>query len=101
MSTLENCINRCALFEIIRSCVATVFACIRTVVHTNVPPLCHSAKSTRQQIKKRVVLMASTIIALEFMVIWAIEERVVAARIVRSIKCCMKLPMISDLEGYA
>ncbi|KAF9447776.1 hypothetical protein P691DRAFT_819552 [Macrolepiota fuliginosa MF-IS2] len=81
MSAPENCINHRTLFEIIWSCVATVFACTWTAVHINVPPLCHSAESTWQQIKKRVIVMASTIIAPEFMIIWAIKERVVAARI--------------------
>lgn len=82
MPTLEDCLHHRTLPEIIWSCLATIFACTWVAVHPSVPLPTHDSESTWHQLGRRAALMTSAIIAPEFMVLWAIGERLTAAKIV-------------------
>jgi len=66
--------------SIIWSCLATIFACTWVAIHPNLPdPRC----SNWSQFKHRVAMMILTIFAPEFILIWALRQRIGA-------RCIMK-----------
>ncbi len=75
-----------ALYETIWSCLATTFACTWIALHPGVPRPngTHKAKTPSRwnQVKRRFKLMIGVMIAPEFLILWAVWERLLAKRIV-------------------
>ncbi|KAI9507071.1 hypothetical protein F5148DRAFT_981898 [Russula earlei] len=69
-----------SFWDIIRSCIITIFLCVWVSVHPNIP----SPDETWPQVAvRRVGLMLSAIVAPEIMVAWALKQRVTAATLAR------------------
>jgi hypothetical protein len=65
-------------WDIIRSCLATVFSCVWVALHPNIP----SPEDTWLTInRRRLQLMGITLIAPEFVIMWAMRQWVVSRRL--------------------
>lgn len=83
---VEDCTSRRALYEIIWSCLVTTFACTWIALHPDVPRPdtgSESAPSRWAILKGRLKLTVGAVVAPEFMVLWAIGERLLAKRIAK------------------
>jgi hypothetical protein len=65
------------LQEIIISCLATIFGCTWVALHPNVP---HPEYCQWRTLKRKVGMMVCAIIAPEFVAIWALRQRIGAAK---------------------
>lgn len=66
--------------SIVWSCLATMFACTWVAIHPNLPdPRC----SKWSEFKRRTAMMILTIFAPEFILIWALRQRLGARRIMK------------------
>jgi hypothetical protein len=77
---LPDCVNPAryrTLQEVIISCLATIFACTWVALHPNVP---NPEYSQWRRLKRKVAMMACAIIAPEFVTIWALRQRIGAAK---------------------
>ncbi|KAI9507075.1 hypothetical protein F5148DRAFT_1285684 [Russula earlei] len=72
-----------SLWDIIRSCIITLFLCVWVSVHPNIP----SPDETWPRVAiRRVGLMVATVFVPEFMVMWALKQRLVAATLAKKYK---------------
>jgi hypothetical protein len=69
------------MLGILWACLITIFACTWTAVHPNLPP---PGASTWKVLKIRLKLVLLGLIAPEYILFWAIEQRRVAKLIVRA-----------------
>ena len=65
-------------FDIVLSCLATIFACTWTAVHPNIPS---PADSRWDVLKRRIVTTTYALLAPEFITYWAFRQYVGAKRI--------------------
>ncbi|KAI9507065.1 hypothetical protein F5148DRAFT_963481, partial [Russula earlei] len=73
-----------SLWDIIRSCIVTIFLCVWvSVQHPNIPS---PDKTLLQVAVRRVVLMLLAIVAPEFIVSVALKQRLAAATLARKHK---------------
>jgi hypothetical protein len=66
--------------NIVWSCVTTLFACTWLVIHPNLPD---PRRSSWSEFKRRIALMVLTIFAPEFILIWALRQRLGAHSIMK------------------
>lgn len=82
-SIAEQCTittNARSLYDILRSCAATTFACTWVSMHRNVPS---PGKSKGRLLLERVLLCSYAVVAPECVTIWAYRQYLGAARHVR------------------
>ncbi|KAF9440758.1 hypothetical protein P691DRAFT_686558 [Macrolepiota fuliginosa MF-IS2] len=75
-----QCINPArqrTMQDIVWSCLATIFACTWVAVHPNVPDPCDSKWTV---LKQRIMIMIYAILCPEFVMMWALRQRIGAAR---------------------
>ncbi|KDR77193.1 hypothetical protein GALMADRAFT_120316 [Galerina marginata CBS 339.88] len=75
-----TCPDQRSLWDILWSCLATIFACTWVSVHPNIPPLRESWLKTGL---RRVELMAWALIAPELIILWAMKQWVGARNMVQ------------------
>ncbi|KAF5353860.1 hypothetical protein D9756_007242 [Leucocoprinus leucothites] len=63
--------------QIVWACLSTIFACSWVAIHPNIPG---PHDSGFQKFRRRITMMNATILALEFIVLWALRQRTVAKR---------------------
>jgi hypothetical protein len=81
----NNCndINECrTLWDIIWSCLATIFACTWIAVHLNIPG---PDESSLRIATRKLGIMVLAIIAPELVVVWAMRQWLVARRIAKGV----------------
>ncbi|OAX37860.1 hypothetical protein K503DRAFT_692597 [Rhizopogon vinicolor AM-OR11-026] len=71
VSGCPSCSNTRTMWDIIWSCVATLFACAWTAVHPNIPGV-HEGKGTAMY--RRICLIITALLAPEFMITWAARQ---------------------------
>ncbi|KAI9507076.1 hypothetical protein F5148DRAFT_981929 [Russula earlei] len=72
-----------SLWDIIRSCIITIFLCVWVSVHPNIPS---PDESWPRVAIRRVGLMLATVFVPELMVAWALRQRLAAAKLARKHK---------------
>lgn len=80
-TSIESQESRHTLEQIIWSCFATIFACMWIAVHPSVPNKLTSSRWP--PLKRCAIMMASAIVTPEFMVLWAIREKLIAVKIIK------------------
>ncbi|KXN90940.1 hypothetical protein AN958_03007 [Leucoagaricus sp. SymC.cos] len=77
---LPECINPSryrTVLQIVWSCLATIFACTWVALHPNVPSPRHAGWT---RLKRKVFMMFLGLIGLELVAIWAMRQRIGAAK---------------------
>lgn len=64
--------------HILWSCLTTIFTCTWVAVHPNLPG---PEDSGFQRLRRRIVTMISAILAPELLAMWALRQRLIAARL--------------------
>lgn len=89
-SIVEQCIttaNSRSLYEIVRSCAATTFACTWVSMHKNVPA---ADISNFRVLLERLLLLDYAVVAPECVTIWAYRQHLAAARHVEEFNAAFK-----------
>lgn len=74
---LSSCSGR-TIWDVLRSCLATIFACTWVAVHPNIPG---PDETTLMIMLRRLKLMLMALLAPEFVVVWAMRQWFVAYRL--------------------
>ncbi|KAJ7689564.1 hypothetical protein B0H17DRAFT_937097, partial [Mycena rosella] len=88
-----------SLFTLVQGCMATIFMCLYTTMHLNVPPL--GTTTTIAIFRRRLLFLGLTLLIPELAIGWAFRQRSIARQLSKDLNITMTHAFFVVMGGFA